>query len=106
MKKFIDLNSEIQSIKNQLIEKYHPVKIILFGSYPQGRFGENSDLDFLVVKDDVRNPIKVEQELHTIINYRLATDFIFLNTFDFERRLKEEDFFIKEIISTGKVLYG
>lgn len=97
---------EIENIKNQLIKKYKPAKIILFGSVAKGHFSDDSDLDFLVVKDDVRRPIEIEQELHRIIDYRIASDFLFLTVNQFQKRLEENDFFLKEILTTGKVLYG
>lgn len=100
------ITSEIASIKNQLLEKFHPEKIILFGSVAQGHYNANSDLDVLVVKSDTRRPLEVEQELHRIIQYRLATDFVFLSTDDYTRRLKEGDFFLKEVLANGRVLHG
>lgn len=100
------ITSEIASIKNQLLEKFHPEKIILFGSVAQGHYNANSDLDVLVVKSDIRRPLEVEQELHRIIQYRLATDFVFLSTDDYTRRLKEGDFFLKEVLVNGRVLHG
>lgn len=98
--------AEINSIKNQLIDKFKPAKIFLFGSSATGRFGKNSDLDFLIIKDDDRRPIEIEQELHKIIDYTLASDFIFLSTHEFQKRQKGGDFFIKEILTNGKILYG
>lgn len=98
--------SEITSITNQLLEKFHPEKIILFGSVALGRYDADADLDVLVVKNDARRPLEVEQELHRIIRYRLATDFVFLSTEDYTRRLKEGDFFLKEILTNGRVLHG
>ena len=32
-----------------VIEKYHPEKIILFGSYARGDFTEDSDIDVAVI---------------------------------------------------------
>lgn len=98
--------SEITSITNQLLEKFHPEKIVLFGSVARGRYDADADLDVLVVKSDARRPLEVEQELHRIIRYRLATDFIFLSTEDYARRLKEGDFFLKEILANGRILHG
>lgn len=98
--------SEITSITNQLLEKFHPEKIILFGSVARDRYDADADLDVLVVKNDARRPLEVEQELHRIIRYRLATDFVFLSTEDYARRLKEGDFFLKEILANGRVLHG
>jgi len=40
---------EINKIRNCIVEKYSPEKIILFGSYAYGRPNFESDVDFLVV---------------------------------------------------------
>lgn len=100
------LQQEIDSIVGQIIAKYKPGKIILFGSAAKGEFSQNSDLDFLVVKNDNRRPLDVEQELHKIIDYQLATDFLFLSESDYLKRLNEKDFFLQEVTATGRVLYG
>ena len=42
------LPSEIVSITAQLIEKYKPEKIILFGSAARGDSNPDSDADFLI----------------------------------------------------------
>lgn len=96
---------EIEYIKKQLIEKFKPSKIILFGSFARGDFNANSDFDFLVVKNDDRRPLDVEQELHKTIDYHLASDFLFISQKDFQKRLRNNDFFLKEVLSSGKILY-
>lgn len=100
------IGEEIQSITQQLIEKYKPAKIILFGSAARGNFGPNSDLDFLIIKDDAGRHLEVEQRLHRMINYKIASDFIFLTPKEVKRRLKKKDFFLQEIFRKGKVLHG
>jgi len=46
----MEITKEIESIKEQLLDKYKPDKIIIFGSYARGEFSEDSDLDFLIIK--------------------------------------------------------
>ena len=41
---------EIENITRQIIEKYKPEKIILFGSAVQGTMTRDSDVDFLIIK--------------------------------------------------------
>ena len=48
-----EINSEIQNIVEQIIHKYRPSKIILFGSAAQGEYDKVNDLDFLIIKQDV-----------------------------------------------------
>jgi len=50
--KTTDFLKEIESIKNQLIEKYKPEKIFLFGSAAWGK-GEINGIDLLIIKGDV-----------------------------------------------------
>jgi predicted nucleotidyltransferase len=44
----LDFEKEIKSITAQIIEKYEPLKIILFGSAARGDYGKAKDLDFLI----------------------------------------------------------
>ncbi len=48
--KVLDIEKEIEDIAEQIIEKYRPEKIILFGSAVRGEFTADSDLDFLIIK--------------------------------------------------------
>ncbi|MFW5803162.1 MAG: nucleotidyltransferase family protein, partial [Verrucomicrobiota bacterium] len=42
---------DIIKIRDIIIEKFEPEKIILFGSYANGTPDEDSDVDLIVVKD-------------------------------------------------------
>jgi len=48
----IDFEKEIESITAQIIEKFKPEKIILFGSASRGKFTSDSDVDFWIIKRD------------------------------------------------------
>jgi len=41
---------EIEGITAQIIDKYKPEKIILFGSAARGEWDSDSDADFLIIK--------------------------------------------------------
>ena len=103
----LDFDNEIQSITKQLIEKYGPEKIILFGSAARGDRGPDSDADFLIIKkqtpyygsDRIR-------ELSPIIERNIPVDFLIYRPEEFEKRLAMGDPFLKSILKEGKVLYG
>ena len=102
-----DFQKEIQSITEQLIYKYHPVKIILFGSAARGEFGADSDLDFLIIKDDVPHlGIERMRELDRLIERKIASDMLVYRPEEFEKRLMMGDPFLKAVLKEGKVLYG
>ncbi|MGQ9706854.1 MAG: nucleotidyltransferase domain-containing protein [bacterium] len=42
----------ISSIISLLIERYSPIKIILFGSYARGTDTKDSDIDLLIIRED------------------------------------------------------
>lgn len=46
------LHVEINTIKDQLVKKYKAEKVILFGSAATGEVTPDSDVDFLIIKDE------------------------------------------------------
>lgn len=68
------IDAEIKNITSQIVKKYKPQKIILYGSAAHGKFNpEKSDLDFLVIKEDKRDLHDRIVTLYRLIkkNYRL-----------------------------------
>jgi predicted nucleotidyltransferase len=103
----IDVENEIHDIARQIVEKYHPEKIILFGSAARGGFTPDSDVDLLVIKKDVpRYGIDRMRELRRLIKKKVAADFLVYRPEEIEERLKMGDPFVKAVLSEGKVLYG
>jgi predicted nucleotidyltransferase len=103
----IDFDKEIESITAQIIEKYKPEKIILFGSASQGKFTSESDVDFLIIKNDTPEyGADRIRELSRLIDRNVAVDFLIYRPEEFEKRLKMGDPFLKAVLREGKVLYG
>jgi predicted nucleotidyltransferase len=102
-----DFEKEIQNITHQIIEKYKPEKIILFGSAALGERNLNSDADFLIIKKET--PLYGAdriRELSRIIDRNIPVDLLIYRPEEFEKRLEMGDPFLKSIIKEGKVLYG
>lgn len=103
----IDFEKEIGSITAQIIEKYKPEKIILFGSAVNGQLGSDSDVDLLVIKKDT--PLYGAdriRELSRIIDRNIPVDFLVYRPEEFQKRLELGDPFLKAVLKEGKVLYG
>lgn len=101
------INTEIESIVRQIVSKYHPIKIILFGSAARGDFERSNDLDFLIIKDDVPYlGIDRMRELDEIIDRNIAADMLVYRSAEFNERVALGDPFIKTILKEGRVLYG
>jgi uncharacterized protein len=102
-----EFEKEIQSITKQLIEKYGPEKIILFGSAARGDRDQANDLDFLIIKQDVPlYGIDRMRELDELIERNVAADMLVYRPDEFEDRIRLGDPFIKAILREGRVLYG
>jgi predicted nucleotidyltransferase len=103
----INFEKEIEHIATQIVEKYNPEKVILFGSATRGEVGSDSDADFLIIKRDTpyygADRIR---ELSRIIERNIAVDFLVYRPDEFEKRLKMGDPFLESIIKEGKILYG
>jgi predicted nucleotidyltransferase len=98
---------EIQSIVEQLIEKYKPLKIILFGSAARGEYDRLNDLDFLILKEDVPYlGLDRMREVDDLIDRNMAVDILVYRPEEIESRIQLGDPFIKTILSEGQVLYG
>ena len=101
------MEKEIKDITQQIIDKYHPEKIILFGSAVRGELGPDSDADFLIIKKNTPyyGADRIRQ-LSRIIKRSIAVDFLVYRPEEFDRRLEMGDPFLKAILKEGKILHG
>ena len=95
----------ISSFARQVARQFNPQKIILFGSYAYGKPTEDSDVDILVVMPfKGRNPEKAT-EIWMATKPRFPIDIVVRKPAELNKRLKMGDFFLREIMEKGKVLY-
>jgi predicted nucleotidyltransferase len=98
---------EINSILRQLVDKYKPLKVILFGSAARGDYHEVNDLDFLIIKEDVPSRgLDRMRALDDLVDRNMAADMLVYRPEEFESRLEMGDPFLKSIVEEGRVLYG
>jgi adenine-specific DNA-methyltransferase len=99
---------EVERVVAILQERYEPDKIILFGSCSRGDFGEDSDIDLLIVKETSKRPLDRMREVYELVytpDRYLALDPLIYTPMELTQRLASGDFFVREILSEGKVLY-
>ena len=102
----IDLDRVINYIASQIVQKYKPQKIILFGSAAYSKFTPDSDLDFFIIKDDPRSGGERIYDVSGMFEHNVATDVLVYTPAEVEQCLKWGDPFVREILSSGKVIYG
>lgn len=95
----------IDQVVEQIVEKFKPHKIILFGSYARGNPRPESDVDMLVVMEtplrDIQQAIQICQQ----IEYRFGLDLIVHTPKYLAERVKMGDWFLRDVIKEGKVIY-
>src|SRR5437868_38725 len=94
----------IRRFARRIAERFQPDKIILFGSYAYGNPHEESDVDLLVIMP-TRNAIDQSIRIKTAFERLFSLDLIVRTPWQVERGLKDENWFLCEIIEKGKVLY-
>jgi uncharacterized protein len=101
-----ELFLRIEDLKLQLVAKYSPDKVILFGSAARDA-DEINDVDLLIVKDDV--PVlgadRIRQ-LYRLMDTDLPVDYLVYRPSEVAERLSLGDPFVTGVFKEGKVLYG
>ncbi len=96
--------SAIRRFARRIAERFQPDKIILFGSYAYGKPHNESDVDLLVImrtKNAIDQSIRISLAFERLFSF----DLIVRTPWQIERGLKDDDWFLREIIEKGKVLY-
>lgn len=112
--KHLNLQQKIENIKSQLVEKYKPEKIILYGSWARGEATPESDLDLLIIKKTEKSYFDRIREARKFV-YRFDDFGIdsYLDNLDSKVYTPEEilseyrlgNFFIRNILREGKLIY-
>ena len=63
------ISKDIDVLRDIIVSLVDPDKIILFGSFAYGTPNENSDADFLVIKNGVEHTVRDDARLATRIHY-------------------------------------
>jgi predicted nucleotidyltransferase len=95
----------IDDVVRQIVEKFKPNKIILFGSYAYGKPTPLSDVDLLIVMDSPLKESDLSKTIRRSIDYHFGLDLVVKTSKSLVSRIEMGDFFLMEIMKKGKVLY-
>ncbi len=98
-------SNEIQLFSQQIAEKIQPERIILFGSYAYGQPSEDSDVDLLVILPFEEMPVQKAIAIRQRVKSPFPLDLMARTPAQIQQRLDMGDFFIRDIINNGCVLY-
>jgi predicted nucleotidyltransferase len=94
----------IKRFARQIAERFRPVKIILFGSYAYGTPHAESDVDLLVIMP-ASDVINAAIRICLAFERPFSFDLIVRTPQQIERGLRDDDWFLREIVEKGKTLY-
>ncbi|HEX3047140.1 MAG TPA: nucleotidyltransferase domain-containing protein [Bacillota bacterium] len=98
-------SQEIESIKNQIIKKYSPSKIILFGSQAKGTATNKSDIDLCIVKN-TENKRELAVDMYLNIESGKPFDLILYTESEWKECVVDSTSFAHLIYQKGMELYG
>jgi predicted nucleotidyltransferase len=94
----------LAKLARQIAEHFHPDSIILFGSHAYGKPHADSDVDLLVIMP-TKNMINQAVRIRLALDYDFPLDLIVRTPAYLQERLQMDDWFVREVLSRGKVLY-
>jgi predicted nucleotidyltransferase len=94
----------IRAYVRQVVEKFHPERVILFGSHAYGKPDADSDVDLLVVMP-AKNELTMTGRIAQSIRAPFPLDLVVCTPENLARHLAWNDWFLKEVVEKGVVLY-
>lgn len=102
-----DTEAKIQEVVQGVVEKFDPERVILFGSWAWGNPTPDSDVDLFIIKDTTSSTREVAREIDGSISPRpFPLDILVYRPGDVERSIGRGNFFVRNIVTRGKVLYA
>jgi len=96
---------DIKPIVEQIVSRFHPQKVILFGSHAYGAPTPDSDVDLLVVMETDENPLRTAGRVSAAIAHPFPIDILVETPSYFAEALAENDLFETKVMREGTVLY-
>jgi uncharacterized protein len=95
---------EIRRIAQQVIDQFHPQRVILFGSYAYGEPTVDSDVDLLVVME-TEPLLNMAARIAAAVDHPFPLDVLVRTPQDLEAAILRHGIFATEIATKGIVLY-
>ena len=95
----------IEDFVGQVAREFQPEKIVLFGSHADGTAGDDADVDVLVILPFEGKSFYKALEILDKVKPHFPIDLLVRTPEQVRYRLANNDFFLREIMENGKVLY-
>jgi predicted nucleotidyltransferase len=96
----------IEAMVNRIVEQFHPLRVIVFGSQGRGTATATSDVDLLVVLPDVPDKRRAAVEIRRALgDLPISKDIIVTTPDEIARRGNLVGSVLRTALREGKVLY-
>ncbi len=96
----------ISAMTQRIVEQFHPVSVILFGSCARGEAGRESDVDLLVVLPRVKHKRRETVAIRrALADFPVSKDIIVTTPEEIERRGNVVGTVLRPALREGRVLY-
>ena len=102
-------NKIINQLLAIIVKTANPDKVILFGSHARGDAREDSDYDFIILKDNIENERDVTRPVYRELcekSIPVPVDLIACSFTKWEKNLNKNYMIYKKANEEGIVLYG
>jgi predicted nucleotidyltransferase len=100
------IQDTLDEIVSRIVKRFHPERIILFGSHARGSTHTDSDVDLLIVMPvpDTRRRLTTQIDL-ALVGIDIPTDVIVVTPEEVQRNKDRIGTIIRPALREGKVLY-
>ena len=97
----------IEKVVERIVNAIDPDKIILFGSFSNGKPHEYSDLDLFIIKSGIDNRLELQGQVYSLFwDYSVPMDILIKTPKQVAQAIESGNSFLKyEVLEKGKVLY-
>ncbi len=88
-----------------LVERFHPRKIILFGSQAAGGARPDSDADLVVLADSDVPPLHLAAEMSAAVDHSVPLDIVVFRPADWEASIRRGGVFATLVNRDGIILH-
>jgi predicted nucleotidyltransferase len=98
-------DEQIKKIKDQIIKKYNPEMIILFGSCAKGVVHKGSDIDICIIAQ-TNDKRKFISDILTKLEYDVDLEIVVYTPYEWQKYKDDDSTFAGVINRTGVKLFG
>ncbi len=98
------VSPEVGGVVAEIVERFRPAQIVLFGSHASGRADSGSDVDLLVVMRTTLRPVQQAAAISRAISHRVPIDLV-VRTPEQLASPDPRDLMLRSILREGAVIY-